>query len=73
MGLRWEDSGLVTRQSQPSQLRLTQAEVDGRRGVARSCNCLGVGHGLGRDPSKFTAFESLEISLGADAVGWSVL
>lgn len=61
----------VTRQSQPWQLRQTQAEADGRRGAGRSCSCLGVGQGLGKDLSKITTCESLEISLGADALGWS--
>lgn len=48
-----------------SQLRQTQAEADGRRGAA--------GQDLGKDHSKITAFESLESSLGADAVGCLVL
>lgn len=65
IGLRSENSWLVTQQSQPSQLRQTQAEADGRRGAA--------GQGLGKDLSKTTAFESLESSLGADAVGCLVL
>lgn len=32
IGSRSENSWLVTQQSQPSQLRQTQAEADGRRG-----------------------------------------
>lgn len=55
----------VTQCSRPGCLRQSQAG----EGLPDLVAASGIGPGLGKDFSKISTFESLESSLGADAIG----